>query len=180
MPRINTLIFSFIITSLGGCTIIQTKTLQETEQAIQMPAPETKSLIYIVKPSTYVAGARHFMIYINNNAIGQLGSGHFFTVITPPGKYIITTEVQDHVVAETIYTLTETPSALKTFSANMLSDKKGVLIDASPGNKYYVELNMGMLSLDIDMTDISIFKKGTFSNPSLVRIINLHDEIQEH
>ena len=48
-----------------------------------------------------------------------------------------------------------------------------MLIDAQAGNKYYIRVNVGWTGSKLEKAENnSIFKQGTFSNASLVKIIN--------
>ena len=164
-------LLSVVLLFLSGCTFVSTKSDRETNQAIAMPVPEGKSIIYVVRPSAYSAASRHFIAYLNGVELGVLGSSHFFAVIVTPGKYVVTTEIETPLYAK-ILTL-GTSSVMSSTIEKLLGDQRGILIDALPGQKYYARLDVSMRGGKIEKArDASIFQEGTFTDPSLVKIID--------
>ena len=164
-------IISLIFIS-SGCTVVATKSDQETQQSIRMPVPDGKAISYIVRPSFVSYSNRHYNVQVNGQQLGKLGSSHFFAMLVEPGKYLITTKI-DPAFGSQLVSSDAILTGVARKIESILDDGDGVLVKAESGNKYYVRLSVGVLGATMETAkDQSLFKEGMFSNPSLVEIIN--------
>lgn len=172
MDLVQKLSVLVLILFSSACTVVATKTDQETQQSIQMPVPDGKAIIYIVRPSFVSYSNRHYNVQVNGQQLGKLGSSHFFAMLVEPGKYLITTKI-DPVFGSQLVSSDVVLTGVARKIESILDDGDGVLVAAEPGKKYYVRLSVGVLGATMETAkDQSLFKEGMFSNPSLVEIIN--------
>lgn len=161
--------FLFLLTA---CTVVATKSDNETQQAINMPVPEGKSVIYIVRPSFVSYSNRHYNVLINGQFVGKLGSSHFFAIIVEPGQYLLTTKI-DPAFGSQLVSADMVTTAIARKIESILDDGDGILIKAQQGQKYYARLSVGVIGASMEVAkDSSIFTEGMFSDPSLVDTIN--------
>lgn len=169
--RVTRLLLLCLLLVSGGCTYVETRSDAQTQQAISMPVPAGKSMIYIVRPSFISYSNRHYNVQVNGRHLGKLGSSHFFTLLVEPGQYLVTTNIDPAFGSQLVSSdLVMTTAARKIES--ILDDGEGVLVKAEPGKKYYVRLAVGVLGAKLEMAkDQGLFSEGMFSQPSLVDII---------
>ena len=119
------IIFTFLF---NGCTndpqVIEKESLQQKEEKIHIPAK--KSLVYIVRPYSYVASAQQYKININGKDVEVIKTGTYFSYLVPSGNVNISAE---------------TEASILNFGLGLLMMEKPTLtLSTLPGKTYYINV----------------------------------------
>lgn len=104
--------------------MIEKEALQQKQEKIHIPAK--KSLVYIVRPYSYVASAQQYKININGKDAAVIKTGTFFPYLVPSGNVNISAE---------------TEASILNFGLGLLMMEKPTLtLSTLPGKTYYINV----------------------------------------
>lgn len=117
-----------VLMMLTGCASAPQVTEEIPWQQVKAQIPADNSLLYVVRPSSYVGSGQRYKIAINGNHVADIETGKYFSQLVPSGTVRIS--------AETI------PSLLNFGLGLLLMDKPELTLKAGSGEIIFINVEV--------------------------------------